>query len=179
MIDMTYEQPQWQCYAYIWNNEKIYGSGQCPMSGENLVSVEISDEVYTSLSEDDLTYIWDAEKQQVIENPNYEEDKRKREEEEMLQRTLTPSDVERALLHAKGWDFEDLKQHLKDDFGFTDMQIKAVGVELRANDFFRGATLNGQNLFNTLGALLGYTPADMDYLFVYKELPVKEPSAEN
>ena len=156
-------------YIHIENN-KIISSGEVPMT-EPFISIEVSEEVYNTYNADTLTYIYDNG--EIVPNPHYEEDKEEREKQEMLQRTLTPSDVERALLHAKGWDFEDLKQHLKDDFGFTDMQIKAIGVELRANDFFRGATLNGQNLFNTLGALLGYTPDDMDYLFVHKELPVK------
>ena len=172
MTELINEQ-HYQCYAFIEDNERINGCGQCPTVGDNVESVEISDEVFEALYNDDLTYIWDKENRQVIENPHYEEDKAEREKQELLQRTLTPSDVERALFKAKGWDFEDLKAFLKTR-GFTDQMIKAVGIELRANDFFRGALLNGQNLFDTVGALLGYTPDDMDYLFVHKELPVRE-----
>ena len=92
--------------------------------------------------------------------------------------TLTPSDVERALLKAKGMDFEDMKKFLKDECGFTDLQIKAIGVELRANDFFRGATMgeepNEIRIVDTIGALLGYDEDDMDYLFENKTLPAIE-----
>jgi len=58
--------------------------------------------------------------------------------------------------------------------GYTDLQIKAIGVELRANDFFRGATLDNIRIVDAIGALLGYTSADMDYLFEHKELPATE-----
>lgn len=86
--------------------------------------------------------------------------------------TLTPSDVERALLAARGWDFDDLKAFLKTQ-GYTDLQIKAIGVELRANDFYRGAVLKGTNIriVDTIGTLLGYDSDAMDYLFMNKELP--------
>lgn len=70
-------------------------------------------------------------------------------------------------------DFEDLKVFLKTQ-GYTDLQIKAIGVELRANDFFRGATLDNIRIVDAIGALLGYTSADMDYLFEHKELPATE-----
>lgn len=77
--------------------------------------------------------------------------------------TLTPSDVERALYKAKGIDFEDLKEMLKDN---PDIDLKALGIELRANLFYRGNPYIGQ-----VGALLGYSSDDMDYLFEHKELP--------
>jgi hypothetical protein len=109
------------------------------------------------------------------------------EEKEAIERarldslTLTPSDVERALLKAKGMDFDDLKAFLKEE-GFTDLQIKAIGVELRANNFYRGATMGEApqqiRIVDTIGALLGYTPEDMDYLFENKELPEKEVEPE-
>ena len=77
--------------------------------------------------------------------------------------TLTPADVERALYKAKGMDFEDLKQMVKDN---PQIDTKALGIELRANLFYRG------NIYiNQVGALLGYSSDDMDYLFKYKELP--------
>lgn len=83
---------------------------------------------------------------------------------------LTPADVERALYKAKGMDFDDLKEFVKKVA--PNMDIKALGVELRANTFYRGATLaDGIRLIDTVGALLGYTPEDMDYLFENKELP--------
>ena len=86
--------------------------------------------------------------------------------------TLTPTDVERALYKAKKMDFEDLKTFIAQEAPSMDM--KALAIEFRAKDFFRGAEAEGMRLFDVVGALLGYTPADMDYLFEHKELPQKE-----
>lgn len=137
------------------------------------ICVEVSKEVYDNWQEDKLLYVWDGEN--IVLNPNYQADKQAQIRAEKDNMTLTPSDVERALLAAKGWDFEDLKQYLKNEHGYTDLQIKAIGVELRANDFYRGAVLKGTNIriVDTIGALLGYDSDDMDYLFEHKELPIK------
>lgn len=82
---------------------------------------------------------------------------------------LTPSDVERALYRAKGMDFEDLKAIISQALPQLDM--KGLAIEFRANNFYRGVTVNGMRLFDVVGLLLGYTPEDMDYLFEHKELP--------
>lgn len=123
--------------------------------------------VYTSIEETDTDY--------QLYNGEYltPEEIEVKERERLDKLTLTPADVERALLKAKGMDFEDLKAFLKIQ-GYTDLQIKAIGVELRANDFFRGATLDNIRIVDAIGALLGYTSADMDYLFEHKELPATE-----
>ncbi len=77
--------------------------------------------------------------------------------------TLTPADVERALYKAKGMDFEDVKELIKSN---QTIDIKALGIELRANLFYRG-----NSYINTIGNLLGYSSEDLDYLFENKELP--------
>lgn len=102
-----------------------------------------------------------------------EEERLVRERSNLDKLTLTPSDVERALLQAKGMDFDDLKNALKGN-GFSDAQVKAVGVELRANTFYRGAMLGDVRIVDAIGELLGYTSEDMDYLFKNKTLPVSE-----
>lgn len=94
--------------------------------------------------------------------------------------TLTPADVERALYKAKQMDFEDLKALIAQTLPQVD--IKGLAIEFRAKDFYRGAEANGMRLFDVVGALLGYTPEDMDCLFENKELPVKpepEPEPDN
>lgn len=85
---------------------------------------------------------------------------------------LTPADVERALYKAKGMDFEDLKALIAEQIPTID--TKALSIEFRAKDFFRGAMYGGMRLFDAVGQLLGYSSDDMDYLFVHKELPTKE-----
>lgn len=83
--------------------------------------------------------------------------------------SLTPADVERALYKAKGMDFDDLKTLIAENL--PDIDLKALSIELRAKDFYRGAEINGVRLFDTVGQLLGYSSDDMDYLFENKTLP--------
>ena len=149
-------------YAFIQDN-KISGKGQCPSS---MQSVEITEEVYNELEK----YIWDGSA--VILNPNWEEEERQRERQRLDALTLTPADVERALYRAKGMDFEDLKALIVQQIPLID--IKGLAIEFRAKDFYRGAEASGMRLFDVVGQLLGYTPADMDYLFEHKELPEVE-----
>ena len=99
-----------------------------------------------------------------------EEEKQEQERQRLDTLTLTPADVERALYKAKGMDFEDLKALIAQQIPTID--IKALAIEFRAKDFFRGAVAGGMRLFDVVGSLLGYSPADMDYLFEHKELPV-------
>lgn len=153
-------------YYFFIEDNKINGCGECQRL--DITNIEVTEEVYNNFIEDNDRYIYsDGE---IIENPDYEEIKRQKHRQELDALTLTPSDVERALLKAKGMDFEDLKAFLKNK-GYTDLQIKAIGVELRASDFFRGATLNGIRIVDTIGGLLGYTTDEMDYLFIHKDLP--------
>lgn len=101
-----------------------------------------------------------------------EEELAQREREDIDNHTLTPSDVERALYKAKGMDFEDLKTLIAQ--ALPQIDIKGLAIEFRASNFYRGAEANGIRLFDVIGQLLGYTSEDMDYLFIHKELPIKE-----
>ena len=149
-------------YVFITNNE-INGKGQCECTGEDTFSIEITEEVYNNLDH----YIYSDG--QIILNPNYEQEQQAKERERLDALTLTPADVERALYKAKGMDFEDLKALIVQQIPTID--IKGLSIEFRAKDFYRGAMASGMRLFDVVGALLGYTPNDMDYLFENKELP--------
>lgn len=164
-------------YYIFVENDKLSGAGQCPCDNEEIQNIEVEQSIYDRYVEDIDCYIWNGSA--IIENPDYEETKRQKERQRLDALTLTPSDVERALLAAKGMDFEDLKIYLKEEHGYTDLQIKAIGVELRAKDFYRGAEANGIRLFDTVGLLLGYTPDDMDYLFQNKTLPINNNNNNN
>lgn len=102
-------------------------------------------------------------------NPNFEEEKRQKERQRIDALTLTPADVERALYAAKGMDFDDLKALIAEKMPQIDM--KALAIEFRARDFYRGAMAGDIRLFDVVGALIGYTSEDMDYLFEHKQLP--------
>lgn len=160
-------------YAFIENNE-INGVGQCPCLNEEIQNIEIAEIVYNSIVEDKDRYIWDGV--DVVVNPDYEEIKKRKHRQELDALTLTPADVERALYKAKGMDFEDLKALIVQALPTID--IKALSIEFRAKDFFRGAEAGGMRLFDVVGALLGYSSDDMDYLFQNKELPNGETSVD-
>lgn len=122
--------------------------------------------VYTSIEETDVNY--------ELYGGEYltPEEIAVKERERLDALTLTPADVERALYKEKKMDFEDLKALIAEQLPQVD--IKEIAIEFRAKDFFRGAEANGMRLFDVVGALLGYTPEDMDYLFENKELPTSE-----
>ena len=103
-------------------------------------------------------------------NPGWEEEKRQKERERLDRLTLTPADVERALYAAKGMDFDDLKALIAEKIPTIDM--KALAIEFRARDFYRGAMVGDMRLFDVVGALIGYNSEDIDYLFEHKQLPL-------
>lgn len=119
--------------------------------------------VYTSIEETSIEY--------ELYNGQYltPEDIAVKERQRLDALTLTPADVERALYKEKQIDFEDLKALISQQLPQVD--IKELSIEFRAKDFYRGAMASGMRLFDVVGALLGYTPQDMDYLFENKELP--------
>lgn len=149
-------------YAYIENNE-INGKGLAECLDTNVQNIEITEEAYNNIDH----YIWDGE--EIILDPDYEEKQRQKERQRLDALTLTPADVERALYKEKQMDFDDLKALIHTQLPQID--IKGLAIEFRAKDFYRGATANGVRLFDVVGQLLGYTSADMDYLFENKELP--------
>lgn len=88
--------------------------------------------------------------------------------EEIAQRkamlNLTAADVERALYKAKGVDFDDIitmvqAQPLSEE-GEPLIDIKALKIELKANNFYRGS-----EWVNKIGHLLGFTSEQLDEFF--------------
>lgn len=152
-------------YAFIKNN-KINGIGECPRTDETTTSVEITEEIFNNIDR----YIWDGS--EIILDPDYEEKQAQKERMELDNLTLTPSDVERALYKAKGMDFDDLKALIAQQA--PQLDLKALAIEFRANNFYRGVEIGGMRLIDAVGAMLGYSPEDMDYLFEHKELPVPD-----
>ena len=122
--------------------------------------------VYTSIEKTEIEYeLYDGE---YLTKEEIEA----KERQKLDALTLTPADVERALYKAKKMDFEDLKALIVEQIPTID--IKELSIEFRAKDFYRGAVANGMRLFDVVGALLGYSSEDMDYLFENKELPESE-----
>ena len=92
-----------------------------------------------------------------------EEEKAQKERERINMLFLTRADVERALYKSKGIDFDDVIELVKDN---PEIDIKALKIELKANNFYRG-----NPYINQIGALLNLSPDNLDYLFINGELP--------
>ena len=99
-----------------------------------------------------------------------EEELQAQEREHLNMLSLTAADVERAIYKAKGIDFEDILEFVKDN---PNIDVKALKIELKANNFFRG-----NPWINEVGALLGFTPEMLDEFFetndYTKLIPVEE-----
>ena len=93
--------------------------------------------------------------------------------EEIAQRkamlNLTAADVERAIYKAKGMDFDDIialvEQYneaapLDAEGNSAGVDIKALKIELKANNFYRGS-----EWVNKIGSLLGFTSDQLDNFF--------------
>ena len=68
-------------YIFIQNNE-IIGAGQAEILNTDINTVEVSEEIYNKFIEDKDSVVWDIEKEEVVENPEYEEIKARQREEE-------------------------------------------------------------------------------------------------
>jgi len=111
----------------------------------------------------------------IILNPDYEKEQLEKERERLDSLFLTTADVERAIYRAKGMDFEDLINLVKDN---PEIDLKALKIELKANNFYRG-----NPYINQIGLILGFTETQLDEFFEtndYKELlPVEEPKEDS
>lgn len=160
-------------YYFFIQANKINGKGQVRIVNDNILNIEVSKDVFDEYEK----YQWDIDTQSVIFNENWEKEREEKERERINSLSLTAADIERALYKAKGIDFDDVielaKQanevqtvSLADDKPANTIDIKALKIELKANNFYRG-----HPYINQIGALLGYSSEDLDYLFQNKELP--------
>ena len=81
------------------------------------------------------------------------------EKERIAKLFLTSADVERGIYQAKGMDFDDIVAmvtQLQPD----GLDIKALKIELKANNFYRG-----NPYVNIIGALLGFSSEQLDKFF--------------
>lgn len=101
----------------------------------------------------------------VVDNTeSYEAEQAQKEAERIALLHLTAADVERAIYKVKGIDFEDIIKQLEvmplaeDQEPLVD--IKALKIELKANNFYRG-----NPYVNVIGGLLGFTTEQLDEFF--------------
>ena len=94
----------------------------------------------------------------------FETEKTQAEAERIAMLNLTAADVERAIYKAKGIDFDDIialceAQPLSEE-GTQTIDIKALKIELKANNFYRG-----NRYIDAVGGLLGFSKQQLDEFF--------------
>ena len=89
-------------------------------------------------------------------------EKERRRKEQVALLSLTKREVFLALYRADGTTPDSLRARISDPEALIEFDY--------AEKYYRG-----NPLINQIGALLGYTPEDLDYLFINKELPSKTP----
>lgn len=106
----------------------------------------------------------------VIDNTEeYQQEQAQKEAERIAMLNLTAADVERAIYKAKGMDFDDIVE-LVEQYNQTDpmsetgestnIDIKALKIELKANNFYRG-----NPYIDMVGTLLGLSKEQLDEFF--------------
>ena len=92
-------------------------------------------------------------------NPNYEAEQEAKRQQEIAMLSLTAADVERGIYKATGKDFDDVIA-LVTQLQPQGLDIKALKIELKANNFYRG-----NPYVDAVGSLLGFTKEQLDEFF--------------
>ena len=98
---------------------------------------------------------------ELVLNPDWKEEQKQKERERIALLNMTGADVERAIYKVKGIDFDDILAMVKDN---PTIDEKALKIEFKANNFFRGNPYIEQ-----IGLLLGFTSEMLDKFFDTKD----------
>lgn len=104
-----------------------------------------------------------------------QEEQEEQENERIAQLNLTGADVERGIYQAKGMDFQDVIE-LVEKSEIAGLDIKALKIELKANNFYRG-----NPYVSAVGNILGFKKEQLDLFFKtndYHYLEEIEPEPE-
>lgn len=108
-----------------------------------------------------LGYIIEEKEDKLVALGYTEQEKLKQEQERIALLNMTGADVERAIYKVKGIDFDDILTMVKDN---PSIDEKALKIEFKANNFFRGNPYISQ-----VGLLLGFTEGMLDKFFDTKD----------
>lgn len=97
-------------YIHIENN-KIISCGECPMN-EPFQNIEVTEEVYNDFVADHDKYIWNGT--EIVENPDYEEIKRQKEQARIMEMKMTPLDFLKAI-EQYGITYDMVKQFMEEN----------------------------------------------------------------
>lgn len=103
----------------------------------------------------------------LVLNPDYEQEEAEKERERINMLSLTKREVFLALFDDKGLKPEQLRSQITDERALIEFDY--------AEKYYRY-----NPLINAIGAMLGYTPKQLDDLFIYKSFnpPEPEPTEE-
>ena len=113
---------------------------------------------------------------EVIDNTEaWEEEQAQKERERIAKLYLTGADVERGIYQAKGMDFDDIVAMVT-QLQPEGIDIKALKIELKANNFYRG-----NPYVSAIGGLLGFTIGQLDKFFEFNDYTylIPEPVVDN
>ena len=123
---------------------------------ENVATLVIAEPNYYICYQDNYTY--------GEINENLEQEKAQAEAERIAMLNLTGADVERAIYKARGMDFDDIISYLEAqplaEDGQAVVDIKALKIELKANNFYRG-----NPYVQKIGEILGFTDQQLTKFF--------------
>ena len=139
-------------YVFIENGQ-IEGVGQCRQLTEGVQNIEVTEEIFNDIEK----YIYSEG--EIIPNPNYDAEQAMKESERIANLYLTGADVERGIYKAKGMDFDDILAFVMASSP-EGLDIKALKIELKANNFYRG-----NPYVDAIGSLLGFTKEQLDLFF--------------
>lgn len=141
-------------YYAIYNTKtQELSKAQCRCLNAECINLEVSKDVYDNLEQ----YIYqDGE---LVLNPNYEAEQEAKRQQEIAMLSLTSADVERGIYKATGKDFDDIVA-LVTELQPQGIDIKALKIELKANNFYRG-----NPYVDAVGSLLGFTKEQLDQFF--------------
>ena len=104
-------------------------------------------------------YVLDGE-EYVLKDEAWEEKQKQAEKERIAQLFLTRADVERGIYQAKRMDFDDILAFVTANPP-DGLDIKALKIELKANNFYRG-----NPYVSAIGNLLGFSDEQLDKFFM-------------
>ena len=133
-----------------YQDEKIKFYTEQPLDQEfyNLDKVE----------ETELEYVLSGE-EYVLKDEAWEAKQEAKRQQQIAMLSLTSADVERGIYKAKGMDFDDIVAMVT-QLQPEGLDIKALKIELKANNFYRG-----NPYVDAVGSLLGFTKEQLDEFF--------------
>lgn len=144
---------------YIQQDEKIVLFDDDKQRLQNTIAFTIPQYQGLEIKEVQEGYVIYNLELMTVEEKEEKEAQKERERLDML--FLTGADVERAIYKVKGIDFDDILAMVKDNPAIDE---KALKIEFKANNFFRGNPYISQ-----VGLLLGFTSEQLDKFFETKD----------